>query len=222
VVLLIWLVRRLALLALVLAIPLVIGELVARRLVGDAVASQLRSHFGGSHASVGFGSTPLLLQLIDGHIDANASIARVQIAKLPPAALQVSFDDVRLSSLLGLRGVAGSVLAHVSLGPDAVGRLLWNGGCAGELPPQLAADLANSPRIAIGRGRVKIHGDGAGLDVVPTRVGRTIDFTSVSAPRVACTISVGAAPYGLALAGTSASDGALVVTFRARGVRFAG
>ena len=228
--LILWLVRRLAILALLLAIPLVVGELVARKLVGDAVRSQVMARFGGA-PSVGFGSTPLLLQLVEGHINVNMSDTQAAISGLPPVSLTASFSDIRLTSLLGVHGVIGSVSAQASLGPAGVRDLLATSGCITALPATVAADLTDHPRVRIARGRVTLlppHGRAVVVRVVPSAVGNKVDFNAASraggapAGSAACVASLGSLPFALALDSATAEHGSLDLALAGRGARFTG
>jgi hypothetical protein len=232
--LIVWLVRRLAVLALLLAIPVVVGELVARKLAGDAVKSQVKAAFGGS-PSVDFGSTPLLEQLVEGHVSVNISDANAAIAGLPPVALTASFDDIRLTSLLGLHGVIGSVAATAGLGPVHVRDLLAASGCFGALPAGVDAALTARPRVKIAVGHISVlppHGRAAVVRIVPSAVANRLDLSVVrvdlggqaaaDGSQPGCVASVGSLPFGLSLAAASATRGSLALTFRGSGARFSG
>ena len=229
----VWLARRLIVIALLLAIPLVAGELIARKLVGDTVRSQVAARFGGT-PSVGYGSTPLLEQLVEGRLTLNISEPNARISGLPPVALAASLTDIRLTSLLGLHGVIGSISATASLGPSGAWRLLASSGCGSALPPSVAAAMTRRPRIAIGGGHLSLlarHGRAVLARVVPTALGERIAFNVVSiagrrgaatATGAGCVASLGGLPFNLTLTSASAADGMLRLAFTGRGARFAG
>jgi hypothetical protein len=84
--------RKLVYVVLVFAIPLIAGEFIARSLLGDAVNSAIVSRIGGK-AQVGFGTTPVLLQLVNGHLsDVSVSESKAQIGGLPTLAFNATLD----------------------------------------------------------------------------------------------------------------------------------
>ncbi len=226
-------VRRLVVLAAVLAIPAVALELVARKVVGDAVASQVKTAFGGAPA-VDFGSTPLLEQIAEGHVNVTITDARAAVAGLPPAALSASFEDVHMTSLLGLHGAIGSVTATAGLGPHRVRALLASSGCITALPASALVALTDRPRVRLRTGRITLlppHGRAVVVRVVPleSRSRLAFDVVSVTADGQAiagagggCVAAVGALPFGLAFTGVSATNGMLELAFSGHGASFTG
>lgn len=226
-------VRRLVILAVVLAIPAVALELVARKVVGDAVASQVKTAFGGAPA-VDFGSTPLLEQIAEGHLNVTITDAHAAVAGLPPVALSASFDDVHMTSLLGLHGRIGSVTATAGLGPHRVRALLSSSGCIAALPANELAALTNRPRVRIGIGHITLlppHGRAVVVRIVPVESQDKLAFNvaSVTAAgqalagvRAGCAVGVGALPFGLTFTGASATKGLLELAFSGHGASFTG
>ncbi|HEY5389753.1 MAG TPA: LmeA family phospholipid-binding protein, partial [Solirubrobacteraceae bacterium] len=92
--LLVPIVRRLVILAVVLAIPLVAAELLARHFVGAAVASAIAARIG-THPHVGFGSTPILVQIVRGRLDdVTLSASGARVGGLAPLRIEASLRDV--------------------------------------------------------------------------------------------------------------------------------
>jgi hypothetical protein len=233
-----WIVRKLVVIALVIAIPAVAGEFIARKLVGDTVRNVVTARFGGS-AKVGFGSTPLLWQLAHGQLDdVTVTEADASIGGLPPLSLTANFEDVRVTDLIGLRGAVQTIEAEASLGPAGVRDLLATGACAGGLPDGIGAALTAGPRVVIRRGHVFLlppHGRSVELRLVPVAangallfdlVGVAEDGAGVSAATVSalgshadCTRTIGGLPFNLRLTGARATDGILKLAFRGSGAQ---
>jgi hypothetical protein len=225
--------RRLAVLAIVLAIPLVAGELVARKLLGDAVRSAVVARIGGS-AQISFGSTPVLWQLVHGHLNVSVTAARVDFRGLPPVSLRGQLDDIHLTSLTSLQGAIGAVTVEAKLGPDGVRDLLSSPRCIDSLPSSLAAALTARPRVLIFPGHVSLLppvGRSAELRLRPRALGGSVDFHVIavvlnSAPvapstldavaaQADCVRQLGDLPFGLRLAHAGAGSGAVTLGFAA-------
>jgi hypothetical protein len=174
------------------------------------------------------------MQLVEGHLNLTVSEPDASISGLPPVALKASFDDVHLTSLLGLHGAIGKVTAQASLGPVRVRDLLATSGCIAALPPSLAAVLTDHPRIRISSSDISLRpprGRAVVLRVVPTAVGNKLDFAVLSLPAggsattigapVACVASVGTLPFKLSLVSATTTHGSLDLEFQGHGARFA-
>jgi hypothetical protein len=236
--LMIGIVRRVLVLAIVVAVPVVAGELVARKLIGDAVTSAVRAKIG-SAPDVNLGSAPVLLQLVRGRINAATLHARdARIGDLPPAALTATLRDVRLADVASLEGAIGSLRLDVRLAPAAVRKLLAATGCVRSLPANLRGALTPAPRVVLLAGRI---------DVLPPS-GRTVDLrlrTTMVRDAVAfepsgleldgapapahdlagtttasCTRPLHDLPFGISLVSASARPGALALAFSGRGAAF--
>jgi hypothetical protein len=231
--LLVMLLRRLVILAIVLAIPVVAGEFVARALVGAAVKSQVTAAFGGS-PSVSFGSTPLLLQLVEGHVTVDVTEPRATIPGLPPVALTADFNDIHLTNLIGLHGVIGGVQATARLGRDGTRDILAASGCVSSLPANIVGALGDRPRVRFHGGHVTLlpqHGHAVTVHVVPTAAAGKVDFSAVSIDgdsataarsNSGCVSGVGGLPFGLSLTSASVAHSSLELAFSGQGARFAG
>lgn len=237
--LIVWVVRRLVVIAVLLVIVLVVGDLVAGKLVGSAVRSAIAARFGGS-PQVSFGSTPLLWQLVHGDLDhVTVREGDASIAGLPPTSLVANFDDVRVTSLIGLHGVVGSVALEAILGPAAVRDLLATSACVGGLPDGVGAALTSDPRIVIPGGHVSLfppHGRAVELRLAPVVGDRALAFRLIGfaqdgqsassatvdalAAQADCSRSLAGLPYNLALATASAVPGDVELSFRGRGGQF--
>jgi hypothetical protein len=235
-----WLARRLLVVVVILALPLVIGELLARKLIGDAVASTLAARFGGS-PRVGFGSKPLLLELLDGHLDElTVSDARAHLGGLPPVALSASFRDVHVTSLTALRGATGPVTVRASLDATVVRDLLAVAGCTRSLPADVSEALGADPRILLLAGHVSllpVDGDAAELRLVPVLFHDAVAFRVIGvllagaavpvatlrsvAAGTDCVRPLGSLPFNLRLDGVTAAPGAVQLDLRAAGASFA-
>ena len=108
-------------LALILAIPLVAGELLARKLIGDAVASAVRTQIGGP-AKVGFGSTPVLLQPRSRHASTHVTERHAAARGLRRAADGGAQRDagatLHMKRLTSLEGAIGSLSVEARLQPS--------------------------------------------------------------------------------------------------------
>jgi hypothetical protein len=221
------------------AIPLVAGELVARKLIGDAVAHAIEARIGGS-AKIGFGSSPLLVQIAHGRLDdVSVSAGRAQIGGLPPVALSATLRDVHLRSLTGLEGAIGSLAVQAKLGPGGVRDLLATAACIDSLPRSVLAELTRSPRVDLFPGRIDLlppHGRAAEVRLRPYTSGASVDFTligleqrgipvpaaTLAAARqtTRCSRALGGLPFGVALVSASAGAGTLQLAFAGRDASF--
>ena len=237
--LLIAIARRLVVLAVVLAVPLVAGELIARKLIGDAVSSAVRQRIGVA-AHVSLGSSPILLQLIHGRIDtATISATRARIGGLPPVTLTATLHDVHLSNVTSLQGAIGSLTVAVELTPGEVRDLLAVPGCIESLPAAVRSALTSSPRVLLFPGRVDVlppAGRAAEVRLRPAAARASIVFalsgieiggTPASAATVAqaraqtdCSRSLPGLPFGIALVSATARSGALALAFAGTDARF--
>lgn len=231
-------VRRLTVLAIVLAIPLLAGEFVARKLLGDAVRSAVAARLGGAPA-VSFGSTPVLWQLVHGRLSVSVTEPRVELSGLPPVSLTGQLDDIHLTSLASLQGAIGAVSVTATIGADGVRDLLATPACVESLPAGLAAGLTLRPRVMIFPGHVSLLGargrvwelrlrplarDG---DLVFAVVGAREDGRSLAggslqavAAALDCRRDLGALPFGVRLAGAGAVNGSVTLDFVARNASF--
>jgi hypothetical protein len=231
--------RKLVYVVLVLAIPLIVGEFIARSLLGDAVNSAIVSRIGGK-AQVGFGTTPVLLQLVNGHLgDVSVSESKAQIGGLPTLAFNATLDDVHLSSITHLEGGIGAITLTAHLDAHAVRDLLATPTCVGSLPPGVLDGLTEQPRVKIAPGHIALlppHGSAVDLHLFPAVAGGAIIFhaTSLSldgkrAPAATLTAAAGAIncartvqnlPFNLQLKSTSTTPGLLDVQFAATNASF--
>jgi hypothetical protein len=227
-------------LALFLAIPLVAIELVARKLVGDAVAHAVATRIGVK-PTVGFGATPVLLQIVHGKLGAVTVSARgAHIDGLPPLALSATLRDVHLRSLTSLQGAIGSLSVQASLAPAGVRDLLVTAGCVDALPASILATLTRSPRVDLFPGRVDLlppRGRSAEVQLRPLVAGASVQFVvtaveSSGAPLPAaevalarantrCSRTLSGLPFGVSPVSATAVRGALVLGFAGRGASFA-
>lgn len=231
--------RKLLYVALVLAIPLIAGEFLARALLGDAVDSAIVSRIGGK-AQVGFGGTPVLLQLLNGHLsDVSVSETKAQIGGLPPLTFDASLDDVHLRSITHLQGGIGAIALTAHLDSVAVRDILATPTCVGSLPPSVLDGITERPRVTIAAGHIALlppHGSAVDLHLFPTALNGAIvfhasslSFNGARAP-AATLAAVGAAidcvrgvqdlPFDLRLASASATPGSLEVEFAATNASF--
>src|ERR1700733_9614183 len=112
--------RRLLFLAAFLAALAVGAELLARKLIGDAVTHAIEARIGVA-PKVGFGSTPLVVQIARGSLEAvTVSAHGARIDGLPPLSLRGTLRDVHLSSLTSLEGAIGSLRVYAWLSPTGV------------------------------------------------------------------------------------------------------
>jgi hypothetical protein len=231
--------RRLLVLAIVLAIPLVGGELLVRKLIGDALTSAVRQHIGVA-PSIGLGSSPVLLELIRGRVDhVTVSAKGARIGGLPPLALSATLHAVHLANLTSLQGAIGSLTVDARLGPAAVRDLLATPTCIDSLPASLRAALTASPRVLIFPGRVDVlppAGRAVELRLRPVAERGAVAFRATGldvggAPASAselgqvraqtdCTRSLRQLPFDLSLVSASADAGTLALGFAGTGATF--
>jgi hypothetical protein len=230
-----WLLRRLLMLALILAVPIVGGELLARKLVGDAVRSAVRARIGAS-AKVDFGSTPLLLDVVHGRVGrVELSAKGARIGGLPPLGLSASLDDVHLTSLTSLSGAIGSLTLSARLPPRGVARLLATPACAGTVPADVRAALTTRPRVYLFPGRVDLlppQGRAVEVRLRPQAIGGRLVFAldglervGVTEPvttlaQVSCARSLPHLPFGVRLTSASAQTGMLDLAFAGTNASF--
>jgi hypothetical protein len=231
--------RRLLVMLVVLAIPVVIVELVARKLIGDAVASAVQSRIGVA-PKIGFGSTPLLLQLVGGKLDTvTVSAKGARIGGLPPLTLSATLRDVHLTHLTSLEGAIGSLSVVATLSPAGVADLLATPSCVASLPPSGLVALTRSPRVDLFPGRVDLlppHGRAVELRFRPAVAGNSIEFAlsgfeRAGAPvpaaelasagtRAHCSRALANLPFGIALDSATARSGALDLGFHGANASF--
>jgi hypothetical protein len=224
--------RRLLMLAAFLAIPLVAGELVARKLIGDAVAHAVQARIGVA-PKVGFGSTPVLWQIVHGRLDSvSISATGAHIDGLPPLALRATLRDVHLRSLTGLEGAIGSLTIEATLPPAGVLDLLATRACIDALPRSALEGLTRNPRVDLFPGRIDLLGprgrsfevrlapDVSGIDlrfeiIALIQGGVTASGAQLAAARerTTCSRSLGALPFGVTLASASVGAGDLELAF---------
>ena len=230
--LLIPILRRLLLLASFLAVPLIAAELIARKLIGDAVAHAVQARIGVA-PKIGFGSTPLLLQIIHGRLsEVTVSAERAHIDGLPPLALTATLRDVHLRSVTGLEGAIGALRIEAQLPPDGVRDLLATPACVDPLPPAILAGLTRSPRVELFPGRIDLlapRGRASEVRFRPYAAGSSVDFAVIGleqagAPvaattlaavreRTHCSRALDASPFGVSLVSARALAGALELSF---------
>lgn len=231
--------RRLLVLLVVLAIPVVIVELVARKLIGDAVASAVRARIGVA-PKIGFGSTPLLLQLVGGKLDTvTASAKGARIDDLPPLALSATLRDVHLTHLTSLEGAIGSLRVVATLSAAGVADLLATPSCVESLPPSALVALRGRPRVDLFPGRVDLlpaHGRAVELRFRPAVAGNSIEFAlsgyeRAGAPvpatelasaqtRARCSRALANLPFGISLDSATARSGGLDLGFHGANASF--
>jgi len=148
--------RRLLHLAIFVAILAVGAELLARKLIGDAVTHAVATRIGVS-PKIGFGSTPLVVQIARGSLgDVTLSAQGARIDGLGPLSLSGTMRDVHLRSLTGLQGAIGSLEVDAGLPPPVVLGILASAPCAQSLPAVVRSGLTSRPRVAIFPGRVDL------------------------------------------------------------------
>ena len=234
--LLIGLVRRLVVLAAILAIPVVVGEFVVRKLVRDAVATAVSARIGVP-AHVSLGSGPVLLELTKGRLnDVTVSAARARIAGLPPVALTATLNDVHLTNLTSLEGAIGSLRVDARIGAAGVRELLANPSCTDALPADVRGALTASPRVLFFPGRIDLlppagrgaevrlrplaqHG-GLAFAVIAIERAGVPSVVSAASTRVLCTRTLGSLPFGASIASAASTAGALDVRLAATGASF--
>jgi hypothetical protein len=232
--LLIGLLRRLVVLALVLAIPLVVCEFIARKLLGDAISSAVKARIGTS-PHIGLGSSPVLLQLVRGHIDAaTVTASGAHIGELPPISLTATLRDVHIAHLTSLEGGIGSLTIEARLGPHAVRDLLASPTCRSALPADARAGLGARPRVDLFPGRIDLlpaGGRAAEVRLVPAVAGDDLTFTVTAleragsaqrlpVPAPSCTRALPNLPFGATPRSATVTSGALELAFAASNVTF--
>jgi len=231
--------RRLLVLAIVLAVPLVGGELIVRKLIGDAVTSAVRARIGAP-VSVGLGSSPVLLQLVHGRIDTvTVRASGASIGGLPPVALSATLHDVHLANVTSLQGAIGSLSVDARLGPAAVRDLLATPACIDSLPSPLRAALTASPRVLVLPGRVDVlppAGRSVELQLHPQARGNAVVFRpsglelgGAPAPpatlaqvraQTNCARSLRQLPFAISLVSARADSGAVALAFAGTNATF--
>jgi hypothetical protein len=228
------LLRRVLVLALVLAALLAACEFVARKLVGDAIASAVKARIGAA-PHVGLGSAPIVLQLLHGHIDtATLSANGARIGGLPPISLTATLRDVHIAHLTSLQGAIGSLSIAARLGPGTVRDLLATRACLDDLPAAERAGLGSKPRVDIFPGRIDLlpaSGRTTEARIVPGVAGDGITFTVTAlehsgaplrlpVPAPTCSRALPDLPFGAMLRSATATSGVLNLTFAASDVTF--
>jgi hypothetical protein len=233
------LLRRILVLALVLAVPLVAGEFVARKLIGDAVTSAVRARLGVA-PNVSLGSDPVLLQLLHGRIDdATLTASDARIGGLPPVGLTATLRDLHLTGLTSLQGAIGSLSVQARLGPAAVRDLIATAACAGSLPANVRAALTPDPRVRLAHGRVELlprAGRAVEVRLSPAAAGDRVVFSLVGLERggapaataallsaqgpLRCGRSLTSLPFGVGLVSARVQDGALRLAFDGTNAEF--
>jgi hypothetical protein len=231
--------RRLLYLAIFLAILAVAGELLARKLVGDAVSHAIAARIGVS-PKVGFGSTPLLLQIVHGSLDdVTLSASGARISGLGPLSLDGTLRDVHLRSLTSLQGAIGSLAVHAALPPTVVLGMLATPACERSLPAAVRAGLTGAPRVALFPGRVDLlppRGRASEVRLRPYAAAGSVRF-AISAIELAgvpvapaqlradsaaanCSRPLSNLPFGVALISARALEGTLALSFAGRDASF--
>ena len=231
--------RRLLYLAIFLALLALGGEFVARKLIGDAVSHAVAARIGVS-PKVGFGSTPLVVQIARGSLDdVSVSAAGARIDGLGPLSLSGTLRDVHLRSLTSLQGAIGSLEIHAGLPPTVVLGLLETPACVRSMAPAVRAGLTGSPRVAIFPGRVDLlppSGRATEVRLAPSASGSSVRFTitaielggapaspaALSAARSAasCSRELSNLPFGVVLRSAQALDGTLALSFAGHDASF--
>ena len=231
--------RRLLVFAAVLAVPVVVGEIVARKLIGEAVSHAVATRIGVT-PKIGFGATPLLLQVARGRLAAvSVTAVGAHIDGLPPMDLSATLRDVHLRSLTSLQGAIGSLSVDTKLPAAGVRVLLATPGCIDALPRQTLAGLTRDPRVALFPGRVDLlppHGRAAEVRLRPYASGGSLRFAisgvevagaPISTARLAavrggtrCSRALSGLPFGVSLVSVHATSGLLDLAFAGRDVSF--
>jgi hypothetical protein len=234
-------VRRLLFLALFLALPLVVGEIVVRKFLGSAVKSAIAARIGGS-PQVSFGSTPVLWQLVHGHLDdVTVSETDARLGQLPPMTLAASFHDVHITSITGLHGAIGQIDLQTDLQPHSVLDLLATPACIESLPASVLEGLTGHPRLKIFRNHISVlppSGRVAELRFAPAARANTIVFRLIGlvdsgatsstatldsvAAGVTCARTAENLPLNLRLVSARARPGKLLLGFSAPSASFSG
>lgn len=237
--LLIPIVRRVVVLAAVLAVPAVGGELASRALVADAVKSAVQARIGVA-PKVEFGSTPVLVQLVRGRLDTvDVSARGAQLGGLPPVALSATLRDVHLTHVARLAGAIGSLTVDARLGPAGVLELLATPSCVGALPADVRSALTAAPRVYLFPGRVDLlppAGRSVEVRLAPAAAGGGVAFVlsgldrgsaaaspaalALARARTRCTRVLPSLPFGVRLLSATALTGGLDLTFAGQNASF--
>jgi hypothetical protein len=232
-------VRRLLFTAAFLAIPVVAAEFGARKLVGSAVTHAVQMRIGVA-PKLGFGSTPVLVQLVHGRLDAvTVSAAGARIDGLGPLALKATLRDVRLRNLTSLQGAIGSLSVDAKLPPAGVRDLLATAGCVDSLPASVLAALTRHPRVYLFPGRIDLlppQGRRVEVRLRPYAAGASVQFAIAAlelggdaAPvaqldaaraQTRCGRALRNLPFGVSLVSASAAAGTLDLSFSGSGASF--
>jgi hypothetical protein len=231
--------RRLIYLAIFVAILAVAGELLARKLVGDAVSHAVAARIGVS-PKVGFGSTPLVVQIIHGSLnDVTVKAAGAHIDGLGPLSLDGTLRDVHMRSLTSLEGAIGSLQVGADVPPSVVLGMLATPACERSLPAAVQAGLTPAARVAIFPGRVDLlppRGRAAEVRLRPFAALGAVRFAIIaielggvavppaqlSAERADanCSRTLSNLPFGVGLVAARALEGTLALSFSGRGASF--
>ena len=231
--------RRLLYLAIFVAILAVGAELLARKLIGDAVTHAVAARIGVS-PKLGFGSTPLVVQIARGSLgEVTVSAQGARIDGLGPLLLSGTLRDVHLGSLTGLQGAIGSLAVAAKLPPPVVLGILATAACARSLPAAVRSGLTSRPRVEVFPGRVDLlppRGRAAEVRLRPYVAGSALRFAisaielgGAPAPagdlrdaqtRASCSRQLSNLPFGIALVSVRAISGSLALTFSGRGASF--
>lgn len=231
--------RRLLVMAAFLAIPVIAGEIVVRKLVSRAIAGAVKNSIGISPA-VGFGSTPVLLQIAHGRLDAvTLSAPGARIDGLPPTSVSATLHDVHLRSLTSLQGAIGSLTLDARLSAAGARDLLATPACAESLPAALRDALTAHPRALIFPGRIDLlppAGRAAEIQFHPYAAGQSVQFAIIglhsggvaaSAEQLTaarsqahCSRSLANLPFGVSLRAAIAAAGSLDLRFAGTGASF--
>ncbi len=189
---------------------------------------------------IGFGSTPLLLQIVHGRLSSvSVSAVGAHIDGLPPLALRATLHDVHLRSLTGLQGAIGSLSLEATLPPAGVRDLLATAACVDSLPQGMLARLTRTPRVDLFPGRIDLlppQGRAVEVRLRPYVSGASLRFTiigleqdgyPVDAAQLAlargdtrCSRTLRDSPFGVSLVSATAGAGALELAFAGSGASF--
>jgi hypothetical protein len=194
----------------------------------------------GVSPKIGFGSTPLLLQLAHGSLNAvSVSASGARIDGLPPVELTGTLRDVHLRSVTSLEGAIGSLSVDVRLPASGVRDLLATAACVGSLPAPVLAALTRTPRVALFPGRVDLlppRGRATEVRLRPLAAGTSVRFAVIglelagapsSAAQLAavraqtrCSRTLTDLPFGISLVSARAGLGTLELAFAGTGASF--
>lgn len=194
----------------------------------------------GVSPKIGFGSTPLLLQLAHGSLNAvSVSASGARIDGLPPVELTGTLRDVHLRSVTSLEGAIGSLSVDVRLPASGVRDLLATAACVGSLPANVLAALTRTPRVALFPGRVDLlppRGRATEVRLRPLAAGTSVRFVVIglelagapsSAAQLAavsaqtrCSRTLTDLPFGISLVSARAGLGTLELAFAGTGASF--